>query len=58
VSPNLSDEGEVWKLVTERIATLEELETTWSFDDMIRAHTTLAIAEKIDTIYTEERNKK
>jgi hypothetical protein len=48
----------VWRLVIKKIASLDELETTWSFDDMIRAHTSLAIADTIDTIYQEERNRK
>ncbi len=33
----------VWTLVTEKIATLHEIETHWSLDDLFRAHDTLEI---------------
>jgi len=33
----------VWTLVTEKIATLKEIETHWSLDDLFRAHDTLEI---------------
>jgi hypothetical protein len=49
----LTEESEVWRLVTEKIATLSELETVWSYDDMIRANITLDIKVEVDQIYNE-----
>jgi hypothetical protein len=53
VSTSLSDEIDVWRLVTEKIATLQELETVWSYDDMVRAIVALDIRSEIDNIYSE-----
>jgi hypothetical protein len=53
VHSDLTEEVEVWRLVTEKIATLTELETVWSYDDMIRANVTLGVKNEIDQIYGE-----
>jgi hypothetical protein len=53
VHSDLTEEVEVWRLVTEKIATLTELETVWSYDDMIRANVTLGVKSEIDQIYGE-----
>jgi len=43
----------IWTLVTEKIATLQEIETHWSLDDLFRAHDTL----EIKAAFIEEQRK-
>lgn len=43
----------IWTLVTEKIASLQEIETHWSLDDVFRAHDCLLIKSAI----IEEANK-
>lgn len=43
----------VWTLVAEKIATLHEIETHWSLDDLFRAHDTL----EIKAAFIEEQRK-
>lgn len=41
VSPELKEEFAIWRLVLERMATLEEIERSWSIDDVMRANALL-----------------
>ena len=50
VVPELADEFIVWQLVFEGVA-LQELETTWSLDDIIRASTLLEIKGLVQDLY-------
>ena len=43
----------VWRLVTEQTATLEELETWWSLDDMVRAAAVLDVKQAIEATLIE-----
>lgn len=43
----------IWTLVVEKIATLHEIETHWSLDDLFRAHDTL----EIKAAFIEEHRK-
>ena len=43
-----------WLLITEKIATLQELETFWSLSDLMKCHATLEFKNEIST----ERIKK
>lgn len=45
----------IWSLVIEKIATLEELEKSWSLDDVMRV---LAILEMRSEEITEQRKVK
>lgn len=38
MSKELVDEIPIWVLVVDKIATLEDLESRWSLDDMMRAY--------------------
>jgi hypothetical protein len=44
----------IWVLVVEKIATLQEIETHWSLDDVIRAHDILHMRAEMN----EEQRKK
>lgn len=44
---------EIWSLILEKIVTLEELETSWSLDDVRRAHAILEM--RLDIV--NENNK-
>ena len=37
----------MWRLVLDKIATLEEIETHWSFDDLMRANAILNMQSEI-----------
>lgn len=38
----------MWRMVLGRYATLEEIETKWSLDDLIRANLALTFKESLD----------
>jgi hypothetical protein len=38
----------MWRLVVKRIATLQEIETHYSFDDILRANAVLDMADEIE----------
>jgi len=42
------DEFQIWRLILEGIATLEELETTWSLDDAQRAEAMLNLRKAVE----------
>lgn len=50
----MSQEYIIWRLVFERVATLEELETHWSLDDVARAN---ALLDMKNTYEAHEYNK-
>ena len=37
----MANELAIWSLIVEKVATLEELETYWSLDDVMRVHALL-----------------
>jgi hypothetical protein len=53
IHEDLISENDIWRLVTEQIATLESLEKFWSIDDVSRAIATLGIKSEIEAIYGE-----
>jgi len=48
----------VWRLVIERIATLEELDRHWSLDDIYRANAMLDMQADIKAEAARRANKK
>jgi len=52
-APDLLDEIDIWRLVTEEKATLYELETIWSIDDVSRAISTMELKSAIEKVYTD-----
>ena len=48
---------DVWRLVLEKVATLEELKTSWTLDDVERAVAVLAfkasVEKDVEKIYTK-----
>jgi hypothetical protein len=50
--PDLLDEIDIWRLVTDEKATLHELETIWSIDDVSRAISTMELKSAVEKIYT------
>ena len=47
-----------WKLILSKIVTLKELETFWSYKDMIQAYNLLAYREYSEWKYMEESKVK
>lgn len=46
----------IWVLLMEKIATLTELETTWSLDDVLRAHAILNFkSEQIEKMHKKAK---
>lgn len=43
--PNIADEWAVWRLVTEGVATLEEIERAWWIEDVLDANEALDVLE-------------
>jgi len=48
----------IWRLIVEGVATLPELETTWSIDDVERANAVLDMREHYKTNAMKEAGKK
>lgn len=49
----------MWRLIIiDKVATLEEIENTWSMDDLTRANTMLDIKHQIETIMSETEKGK
>jgi hypothetical protein len=48
VDPALLSEWPIWLVISRQMATLEELETTWTLDDLIRAVDFIMIQCDID----------
>jgi ABC-type uncharacterized transport system substrate-binding protein len=42
------EELEIWRLITDKTASLYELETTWSLDDAMRANAVLDMKQAIE----------
>lgn len=55
--PDLKDEWLMWSLIDAGKATLQELETTWSFDDGMRMLSVMQINNRIDKIYRDRSAK-
>jgi hypothetical protein len=49
---------EIWRLVMENVATLSELETTWSLDDVMRANAVLSMQKTIESTMLKKAGKK
>ena len=47
----MTDEYLIWRLVLETHVSLDELETRWSLDDVVRANTMLNIQKTIQDLY-------
>jgi ABC-type uncharacterized transport system substrate-binding protein len=47
LDPELAVELPIWRLLQEKVATLTELETTWSMDDVDRASALLEMKQDI-----------
>jgi hypothetical protein len=45
----LLEEFFLWRLVINQCATLQELDTHWSIDDVMRANAVLDVKEEIET---------
>lgn len=43
--PAIEEEWPVWRLVLERVATLAELDTAWSLDDLVRGNLALTLQQ-------------
>lgn len=43
--PNIGEEWAVWRLVTEGVATLQEIETAWWIEDVLDANEALDVLE-------------
>jgi len=54
----LKDEFPIWRLVLEGIATLEELEKTWSLDDVLRAEALLDMRSDLALHENQKRSKR
>lgn len=48
----------VWVLVINKMATLEELETSWSLDDVMRIHAILEMREDLNKEIEKEKRSK
>jgi|WetSurMetagenome_2_1015567.scaffolds.fasta_scaffold1353156_2 hypothetical protein len=53
INPDLMYEWPVWRLVIAGKATLHELETTWSLEDLMKANTVLDIQDEIGRLQME-----
>jgi hypothetical protein len=51
-------EAEIWRVVDSKMATLHELETTWSLDDLYRALGALDLKEEIKAALLAEIPKR
>jgi len=51
--PDLLDEIDIWRLVTEEKASLYELETMWSIDDVSRAISTMDLKSAVEKVYAD-----
>lgn len=52
----MQNEISIWHLVVNKIATLEELETTWSIDDVQRALALLNLRSDIESDNQDKAN--
>lgn len=48
----------IWRLVFEKVATLEELETVWNYDDALRAHALLDMREAMSQQQLRDAKKR
>ena len=53
----IREEFEIWRLIFENIATLQELETIWSLDDVLRANAILNMKQDLATLAKEKARK-
>lgn len=60
LNPLLQMEAPIWKLVTRRIATLQEIEEYWDWDDIMKANSVLEWQDDTQEAYQQllaDRNK-
>ena len=57
IDEELRDELMIWRLVIKGVATLQEIETFYSLDDVIRANTMLDITDAIERATMESITK-
>lgn len=55
---DLQDEWPVWRLVLRRKATLQEMDTHWCLDDLIKANRALDLEEEVERKAHDEAIKK
>jgi len=48
LAPEIQDEFPVWRLITERVATLKELSTIYSYEDIVKMNAVLDMRNFID----------
>lgn len=46
----------IWSLVADKIVTLEQLENSWSYDDLLRCHAFLEIKNALQHEQTKAKN--
>lgn len=57
LDPDIRAELGLWRIVEGHIATLTELETTWTIDDLLRANAYLDARQEIDNIMSKPKEK-
>ena len=48
----------MWRLVTSRVATLQEINEHWTYEDIIKGNSFLDMQEDIKAYYNEKASKK
>jgi hypothetical protein len=49
------EEWAIWRLVTEKIATLKEIDEHWSLEDIDKANAVLDMRREIERLQSEKR---
>ena len=54
----LQEEWAVWRLVTERVATLKEINEHYTYTDILKANAILDMQQSVKAYYQEKASKK
>lgn len=57
IHPKLREEEILWQLILNNVCTLQELETTYTLDDVMRANAMLNAKIEIENICAEQEEK-
>jgi hypothetical protein len=57
LSQEIADEFPIWQLVFEKIATLEEIERSWSYDDVLRAVAIIDMRRDLEQVANKRQRK-
>jgi len=57
IHPDLREEEILWRLIINNVCTLQELETTYTLDDVMRANAMLNAKIEIENICAEQEEK-